>query len=176
MFARRTANEVDDASGECTKRKVAAAPAAAALAASTSAARTFGGGTKALSGLAFHGESTQCSSGARIDEFVGESRHGISRVFVGDGGRVVVSIPLFGGGTRLRAQLLELCPIHPSRSSSNIFSKSSLFPLAVRGDNARNIAVGAATSYMLHFVLAAAKSSVVNDRMTKTMYGGKLNR
>lgn len=62
----------------------------------------------------------------------------------------------------------------PVSSSIMVRSKTCL-PYAVRGDNARKRAVGAATSYMFAPVLTAQKSSVVNDRMTKTMYGGKLN-
>ena len=69
----------------------------------------------------------------------------------------------------------SLFHFNPPSFSNNISSNARL-PRGVRGDNARKIAVGAATSYMLQFVLAAAKSSVVSDRMTNTMYGGKLNR
>ena len=60
-------------------------------------------------------------------------------------------------------------------SSSIMVRSKTCLPYAVRGDNARKRAVGAATSYMFAPVLTAQKSSVVNDRMTKTMYGGKLN-
>ena len=63
-----------------------------------------------------------------------------------------------------------------SPSLSNSICSNAFLPRSVRGDKARKIAVGAATSYMLQLVRAAAKSNVVSDRMTKTMYGGRLNR
>ena len=49
-------------------------------------------------------------------------------------------------------------------------------PLGVFGAIARNRAVGAASSYMFAPVRTAQKSSVVSERITNTMYGGKLNR
>lgn len=48
-------------------------------------------------------------------------------------------------------------------------------PAAVRGVRARQIATGAATSYMLQLVRTAQKSNVVMDRMMNTMYGGRQN-